>query len=311
MNYFLLAFIFLFLLFLVAGLYVILYATTRRDRKELFKSSTVAPSGRLIYKDSLIKGVNWFESFPSEKVTITSYDGLSLDACLISPKHPVAAVIALHGFRSWPSREFASVAQLLYENDIAVLYPFQRSHRNSEGKYITFGVKEKIDCAKWANLMAQKYPYLPMYFYGQSMGGATVLMAGQLDLPKQVHGVIADSAYCSPADVIINLLRNSYHIPAYPLIWFVDFWAIVLGGYELFKNTTQKGMRSSFRYLFIHGDIDDLVPYTMGKRNFDLCPSAEKQFLTVKGAGHCACCYKERLEYNKAILDLILNKQEG
>lgn len=304
--------LFLLLLFLGAGLYVVLYATTRRDREELFKSSTVAPSGRLIYKESVQQGVDWFEHQPFDNVSVTSADGLELEAHLISPSEPIAAVVALHGFRSWPSREFAEVAELLYNNGIAVLYPYQRSHRRSEGKYITFGVKEKYDCAKWACWLAEKYPNLPMYLYGQSMGGATVLMAGGIKLPSQVCGIIADSAYDSPAAVIINLLRNSYHIPAYPLIWFVDLWSILLGHYELFGNTTKKGMREDLKYLFIHGEIDDLVPFSMGKANYDACPSKNKEFLSVEGAGHCACCYKESAAYNNALLSFInQNKQEG
>ena len=298
---------FIFLLFLGAGLFVVLYATTRRDRTELFKSSTIAPSGRLIYKESVEEGVKWFENQKYESISILSHDNLSLKAILLRPSHPVATVIALHGFRSWPSREFAGVAKLLYDNNIAVLYPYQRSHRISEGHYITFGVKEKSDCAQWAFVMSDIFPDLPLFLYGQSMGGATVLMAGSVDLPVQVKGVIADSAYNSPAAVIINLLKKSYHIPPFPLVYFVDFWTMLLGHYGLFRNGADKCMRPDLKYLFIHGDIDDLIPFSMGKSNFDACPSLAKSFLTVKGAGHCACCYKNKTDYNNALIQFIKN----
>ena len=290
---------------------MVLYATTRRDRTELFKSSTVAPSGRLIFREQVETGVRWFESQAFETQTIKSSDGLKLEALLLSPSNPVATVVALHGFRSWPSREYAGIAKLLFDNNIAVLYPYQRSHRKSDGKYITFGVKEKYDCAQWAFLMAEKYPDLPMFLFGQSMGGATVLMAGSAELPRQIKGVIADSAYNSPAEVIMSLFRRSYHIPAYPLIWFVDIWTMILGHYELFSNKAHKCMRSDLRYLFIHGDLDDLVPFSMGYRNYEKCPSAQKKFLKVEGSGHCACCYKAQSEYDSAVLNFITdNKQE-
>lgn len=37
--------------------------------------------------------------------------------------------------------------------------------------------------------------------------------------------------------------------------------------------------------LFIHGTEDDLVPYEMGRRNFEAA-AGEKHFLSVPGAGH-------------------------
>lgn len=307
MRYLIIIAVFLLVLFCGAGLFILLYATTRRDRDDLFKPSTTAPSARAIYREKVLKGVQWFESQTFETLHIVSSDGLTLEADLLAPPHPVASVVAFHGFRSWPSREFAEVTRILYEKDIAVLYPYQRSHRKSEGRFITFGVKEKYDCASWARLLAEKYPDTPLYLYGQSMGGATVLMAGKTELPKQVVGVVADSAFNRPADVIINLFRNSYHVPAYPLILFVDFWALLLGHYGLFHNRAGNSMRNDLRYLFIHGDMDDLIPYFMGKSNFDACPSPQKAFLTVQGAGHCACCYKESNAYNNALINFILN----
>lgn len=305
MSYILIILITLFFIFLAGGLFVVEYAMTRRDRTELFKSSTVAPSGRLLYKEQVQNGVNWFEAQPFETLTITSKDGLLLKALLLSPSHPTTCVVALHGFRSWPSREYAGVAKLLYDNGIAVLYPYQRSHRESAGRYITFGVKEKYDCAQWADVLAAKYPNIPMFLYGQSMGGATVLMSGTLNLPEQVKGIIADSAYNSPADVIINLLKTSYHIPAYPLIWFIDIWTMLIARYELFHNTAIKGMQKKYKYLFIHGTDDNLVPYEMGKTNYSSCPSQNKKMLTVDNAGHCACCYKEKTVYDSELIKFI------
>lgn len=298
--------VFLCILFFAGGLFVVQYAMTRRDRTELFKSSTVAPSGRLIYRNEVQKGVDWFESQKFEEQCITSADGLKLKAWLLLPEKPVATVIALHGFRSWPSREFAGVAKLMFDNNIAVLYPFQRAHRISEGKYITFGVKEKFDCVQWANILATKFPELPMYLYGQSMGGATVLFSGALDLPSQVKGVIADSAYDSPVNIVKDLLQRSYHLPAYPLIWFVDIWAFLLGRFGLYSDRACKTMRADLRYLFIHGDKDDLVPFYMGKRNYDSCPAKDKSFMIVHDSGHCACCYKEESLYKKNLIRFII-----
>lgn len=305
MEYLLIVIIFLIVLFVAAGLFVVLYATTRRDRTELFKPSTVAPSGRLKFRSSVEEGVKWFEAQPFEKLTMLSDDGFKLTGLLLSPADPKACMVALHGFRSWPAREFAGVSKLLFDNGIAVLYPYQRSHRDSEGKYITFGVKEKRDCSEWSRLLSGKYPDLPLFLYGQSMGGSTVLMTGAVDMPARLKGVIADSAYDCPADIIMDLFKRSYHVPAYPLIWFVDLWTVILGRYELFSHKASRSMRSDLSYLFIHGDQDELVPMHMGVRNYEHCPSVRKKLLTVKDAGHCACCYQQKEEYDSALINFI------
>ena len=174
MLYVLIPLVLLLALVLSVSLYAFLRGSTRRDRTELFRASTVAPSGRYKYRDRVQLGVDWYESQPKTELTITSRDGLKLMADLIEAEDPVGLIVAAHGFRSWPAREFALIAKHLHEQGYTVLYPYMRAHRKSEGKYITFGVKERYDIAAWAKLLAEKHPDLPLFLYGQSMGGASV-----------------------------------------------------------------------------------------------------------------------------------------
>ena len=54
----------------------------------------------------------------------------------------------------------------------------QRCCGESEGKYITFGAKEKWDVQRWAIYVSERNKEkLPIYLYGQSMGASAVLMA--------------------------------------------------------------------------------------------------------------------------------------
>lgn len=310
MKYILTLLAFILFLFFAAGFFVVLYATTRRDRSELFKPSTIAPSGRLKFRDQVIKGVQWIDAQEKENVSICSKDGLKLKGFLISPPLPRGVILAYHGFRSWPEREFAGMAEFLFSKGYAVLYPFQRSHRESEGKFITFGIKERHDCQLWANWISERFPDLPLWLYGQSMGGATVLMASGLKMPDKLRGVIADSAYNSPADVISNLLKRSYKIPAFPLILFIDFWTNVLAGYDLFRHSSVNCMSHDFPFLFIHGTEDSLIPYSMGRFNYENCQSKNKQFIKIPDSGHCACCYQNENEYKTSIL-LFLESTEA
>lgn len=297
MIYVLIPLILLIVLTLFASLYAFLRGSTRRDRTELFKASTVAPSGRYKFRDRMQLGVDWFESQPKRELHITSRDGLPLAAELIEAENPVGLVVAVHGFRSWPAREYALIAKHLYDEGYTVLYPYMRAHRKSGGKYITFGVKERYDIAAWAKLLSDQRPDLPLFLYGQSMGGATVIMASGLDLPANTRGVIADSAYFSPKDVIGTALVQSYKVPVFPMLPAMDLWARIIAGYSVTATTCQEALdKTKLPFLFIHGTEDELVPYAMGLQNFEHCHT-EKQMLTVEGAAHCASCYVDPVQY--------------
>ncbi len=297
MVYILIPVCLLLLLLMSASLYAFMRGSTRRDRTELFRSSTVAPSGRYKYRDRMQLGVDWFESQPKKELHITSRDGLALTAELIEAENPIGLIVAAHGFRSWPSREFALIAKHLYESGYTVLYPYMRAHRKSEGKYITFGVKERFDIAAWAKLLSDMRPELPLFLYGQSMGGATVIMASGLDLPRQTRGVIADSAFHSPRDVIATALTNSYKVPVFPMLPAMDLWARIIAGYSLMDTTCKEALdKTSLPFLFIHGKEDELVPYEMGRQNYAECHT-EKEMLSVEGAAHCASYYADPVRY--------------
>ncbi|MBR0206198.1 MAG: alpha/beta hydrolase [Clostridia bacterium] len=297
MIYVLIPLILLIVLTLFASLYAFLRGSTRRDRTELFKASTVAPSGRYKFRDRMQLGVDWYESQPKRELHITSRDGLPLAAELIEAENPVGLVVAVHGFRSWPAREYALIAKHLYDEGYTVLYPYMRAHRKSGGKYITFGVKERYDIAAWAKLLSDQRPDLPLFLYGQSMGGATVIMASGLDLPANTRGVIADSAYFSPKDVIGTALVQSYKVPVFPMLPAMDLWARIIAGYSVTATTCQEALdKTKLPFLFIHGTEDELVPYAMGLQNFEHCHT-EKQMLTVEGAAHCASYYVDPVQY--------------
>lgn len=295
----------LVLVFLFFSYYTFKVGCSRRDRTELFRYSSVAPSARIPFRDRVEAGVNWFEEQYRETLTITSDDGLKLQAELLPCENPKGVIVAMHGFRSWPAREFGPMAKVLHENGYTVLYPYQRAHRLSEGNFITFGVKERYDCQQWAQVMALKYPHLPLFLYGQSMGGATVLMASGLELPRQTRGIIADCAYNSPRDVIRHAMLHAYKVPAYPLIWFMDIWTRLLAGYSLYEADTLKALdKTTLPCLFIHGTADDLVPFEMGERNYNRCHT-EKDCLFVKDAGHCASWYVNEEGYREKLLSFL------
>lgn len=118
-----------------------------------------------------------------EKVKLTSFDGLELAALYLPVERPRGTVIAFHGYRSLATIDFALEVEFLHRLGYDVLLPYQRSHGESQGKYITYGVKERFDCQRWARYAARRWGDRPLFLMGISMGAATVLMASGLELP--------------------------------------------------------------------------------------------------------------------------------
>ena len=210
-------------------------------------------------------------------------------------------VIAFHGWRSAWYRDFGLLADFLSREQCSVLYVEQRAQNESEGEYIGFGLTERYDCVDWANWAAERFPGLPVYLMGVSLGGATVLMAAGDILPAAVHGVIADSAYTSPRAIWQHVMGKNLHLPVRAATVIADLLCqkrlnASSGSYstvEALKNT-------DVPILLIHGEDDHFVPLKMAFENRDAC-AAPCKLLVVPGADHAMSYYMGRGAYEAAM----------
>ena len=148
---------------------------------------------------------------PFEEWTQVSADGLLLKGRLFRPKEPKRLILLMHGWRSSWQKDFSVLVKPLLAMDCALFFADERAHGESEGAYITYGVKEKDDCVLWARRLAKEFPSLPLYLWGMSMGATAVMMASaEKDLPPTLRGVVADCGF--------SILKKSWSI------WFVGNW---------------------------------------------------------------------------------------
>ena len=143
---------------------------------------------------------------PHEDVWIRSEDSLKLHGTYfqgagnVEEKKCKKAVICFHGYTSQGLADYGSISNYYLKRGYNVLLVDQRSHGQSEGKYIGFGCKDRYDAYRWIEwVIGQEGENVQILLHGNSMGGATVLMASGLDLPQQVKGIIADCPFTSPA----------------------------------------------------------------------------------------------------------------
>lgn len=278
----------------------------RRDEKRVSKEGAV-PEGEQyeVFSDVIIKGANNILNAPYEKVTTTSHDGIKLVGRYYHVKDGAPVSIIFHGYRSNIGTDCNGGYYLSVKNGYNVLVVYQRGHRESGGKTITFGVKERYDCLDWISYVNERFgEETPILLMGLSMGAATVLMAAGLDLPSNVKGIMADCGFSSPKEILQEVIRKM----KYPLritYFFVRMSARIFGQFDPEEASAVEALKDAkVPVLIIHGDDDRFVPSRMSRENYDACASA-KEILIVPGAGHGLSYCVDAKAYEKAVQDFI------
>lgn len=258
------------------------YAVRRKPRHEGSAFPPDSPWGQVKYK--MDSGKSWIRAHTLIPVKITSYDGLSLNGNLLEVKGSSKTVLMMHGFRSQDHDDFCTSVKYFYESGYNVLLADQRAHGESEGKYLCFGIKERYDCRDWINFIEKRYgPDSSLVLMGVSMGCATVLMALGFQLPPIVKGVIADCGYTSPKDIFKFVIKNSYHLPSFPILNLCGLLCRYVAGFSIDEYSTKEALKNNrIPVLFIHGGKDNFVPSFMTLENCEACRAPKELFIVDK-----------------------------
>ncbi len=256
------------------------------------------------YQDLMKEGARYFKSLNPEEIIVTSHDKLKLYGYLYENPKSKGTVIFMHGYHGNPFTDFGPVIKKFVDMGYSILLPFQRTHGKSQGKYITFGVKESKDCLVWAKYIAKRFPNRSISLHGISLGGATVGMASCYDdLPKEVKIIANDCGFSSP-DAIISSVRKSMKLPFFPFQPIVRLYSKIFAKFSLTKNSVTKCYeKSKIPALFIHGEEDFYVPYYMGEENYKKSNATHKLMISVKKAGHGLAYITEPERVTKELKD--------
>ena len=241
-------------------------------------------------------------SQPHHDKWMESEDGLKLHATWFPQGDCKKVAICFHGYTSQGMKDYIGLSGYYFKNGYSMLLPDQRAHGESEGKYIGFGCLDRKDAFKWIQYILKECGEdTEIILHGTSMGGATVLMTSSLNLPKQVKGIVSDSAFTSPKEVFSHVLKTMYHLPAFPLIQISNLMNCHFSGYGLDEcNAAREVRNAKVPILFIHGSGDTFVPSSMCDTIYENC-TAPKEKLIIPGAAHAECYYKDTEAYEKAL----------
>lgn len=257
------------------------------------------------FGDKISKGREIFNGITKEDVTIKSFDNLSLHAYYIEGKCHDRTIICVHGYYGSPEHDFGPAAVKLLESADLLLID-QRCHGQSEGKFITFGIRECKDIKSWCDwVLEKKGENHPVYLDGVSMGATTVLLSTSQSLPKNIRGIIADCGFSSPHEILSSITKKVLKTDTSILLISVDMFCRAFAGFSLNEMSTSSVMQNNeIPILFAHGKRDSLVPYTMSQAAFDACKSDVKYLVLSEDAEHGLSYVVDFEKYNAAINEL-------
>ncbi|MBQ3797898.1 MAG: alpha/beta hydrolase [Butyrivibrio sp.] len=252
------------------------------------------------FDESITEGRMFVRNHPDRQdMYIDALDQAKLHASFIPAKeesHKYALII--HGI--WDNHETNGVyARHYLEKGINCLLPDLRGFGKSEGKYIGYGLDDRLDIIEWIYWIIKRDPEAHILLHGMSMGAATTLMTTGENLPENVKAAIADSAYSTLREQFVDTYK-SYKgsiVPTPIAIILARIVILIRSGFDINDvKPIEAVKKSKTPTLFMHGDDDTYIDPQMCSRLYEAatCP---KQYCMILGAGHIEGVVRDPLNY--------------
>ncbi len=199
-----------------------------------------------------------------QETFLKTKDNLKLQTYLFKNKNSKKIVIFFHG-NAGNLNHRISDALKLFKMNLNVLLVSYRGYAKSEGSPSEKGIY--LDGFAALNYVKNNLNFKTkyIYLYGRSIGSTVAVHIAQ---NIKLAGVILISPLTSGKEIAQSLNIG-----------------LILSFSENPFNSLKKIKNIKSPVLFIHGDRDNIIPYSMGKKLFNNCPT-DKKFITIKNAGH-------------------------
>ena len=289
------------LIALCIGLYIVYRKTFYSPPRDMPETYTPDFLSRHPYRETSNARTKRLNETPCEIVTTRSYDKLTLSARYYQGKADKPLCILFHGYHGSAIRDWAGIGLQLIDEGYPVLSVDERAHWHSGGHTITYGIRERKDVLSWLAYANSRFgASVPIYLFGISMGGGTVLMASGEQLPDNVRGVIADCPFNVPKDIILHVCRRINLNPT--LCWpLIRLSALVFGHFNINETCAAEQVKKTTKpIMIIHGGDDDFVPGEMSREVYEANP-AMVEYHTIPEAGHGLSYYYDSEQYQSLV----------
>ena len=248
------------------------------------------------FMDKVINNMNKFMKLSYEEVFIKSSDNKKLYGMYYKNNNSDKTCIFFHGYHADPYNNVNTPGLYLLEKGYNLLVVYERAHGKSEGKYITFGVKESNDCLLWIDYLNKTYNPKEVLVWGVSMGAAIVSMASS-HMPNNVKNLVLDCGFTGSYEMVLYSLKRKNKL-SFIFMPGIRVLSHIKAGFKLEKNGAINSLsKTNIPCFFIHGINDKLIPIEMTENNYNVVKAKKYFFKTNEGhAVSIYPCEKEILE---------------
>ena len=249
------------------------------------------------YSDVLQKGIASIRAMSWEDVWVINHSGMRLHGRVLRGSGERVVLLA-HGYRSSGENDFCGIVDYYLERGFSILMIDQRGHGQSEGRQLTFGVRERWDMACWI-CWASENLQGELWLHGVSMGAVSLLMALPLCPDAPVCGVVADSVYDNVRELLIYQAGRKYRLPKFPVAQIVTLEGRLLMGKDFTRlHANQCAAESGTPVLLLCGTHDHTVPSGMPDR---FARKGNTHCIFIPDGRHAMLWLKEPKQYESAL----------
>ena len=280
------------------------YIFKRNNGEGKFEDMDLSVTPYKPYEEDIKNAIAFFKTLNQEVVNVKSHDGLRLQGYYYNNNSDVT-VMFVHGYRASPFNNFSTVGKKMYEEGYNVFFIDQRAHNASEGKYTTFGIKERYDVRTWLYKLNDLYNPKKVILYGLSMGCASSEMALSLELPKNLKLAVLDCGFNDVFDLMMYQTQKRIKLNPYLSVKIMNIYAKLFAGFNMFETKSSDSLKEAkVPCFFIHGKKDDVVPFSHGLENYEACPT-KKDCVFLEDVDHARCYYAGGKDLEEKLMKFI------
>ena len=257
----------------------------------------------------------WVDSIEKSKAlcdTSITIDGRgTMKALYLRAANPTNRVaVLLHGYND-RAESMLHIAYLYnHDMDFNVLLPHFYAHGDSEGDHINMGWNDRLDMMRWMEVANQLFHAdsiaTQMVVHGISMGGFTTMCVSGEKCPAYVKCFVEDCGYTSVWDEFSCQLRDQFGLPQFPLMYATSALCKMRYGWTFGEaSAIEQLKKSTLPMLFIHGDKDTFVPYSMLQQLFKAKTHGYKEKYIAKGTEHARAYTDHPEEYTQRVKSFV------
>lgn len=219
----------------------------------------------IFYPDRSLETVPTDWGLNYEDVSFEAGDGTRLHGWFFSLQGKNPCILFCHGNAGNISHRIENV-KLLVDYGLQVFIYDYRGYGRSGGRPSETGIYQ--DGLAACDYLVKRKKISPdrIIIFGRSLGAAVAM---EIATKRDIRSLIIESAFTSTKDMAKSMFLFQLLSPFLPPHY----------------NNLEKIRAVTVPKLIIHGEIDEIVPFSMGQRLYQTA-SDPKYFLPIRGAGH-------------------------